>query len=299
GARVDVGVRDRGEGQGGRDDVHGDARAAGGAVEVRDGGGERVRTGRERRAEGRRAGAEDAVAARGPADGRAQVPVLRVEGGGGEGDVRAREDARARRRRGDRDHGGRRRDRHLDLRRGGRAVGVGDGRGEHVAPLGEEEGAGGAREERAVAVGRPTDPAADVAVEVVGGGRGELHRRARGRGGAVVRRGDAELGRRVRAAHADRDRGLAGEAVRVRDRGGDRVPADGEAVGADGRPGAERASHVGAPLHAGAQVAVLHVGRLPREADGEVGQVVDGALGRGRDPHHRGVCHDDGDVRLG
>src|SRR5205823_708963 len=169
------------EGQGRRDDVHRDARAAGGAVEVRDGGGERVRAGGERRAEDRRAGAEDAVAARGPADGRAQVPVLRVEGRGAEDDRLPDQQGRAVAWRGDGDRGCRRRDRHVDLRRGGRAVGVGDGGGEHVAPLGEEEGAGGAREERAVAVGRPADPAADVAVEVVGGGGGELHGRARGR----------------------------------------------------------------------------------------------------------------------
>ena len=77
------------------------------------------------------------------------------------------------------------------------------------------------------------------------------------------------------------------------------MPPDGEPARADGRAGAERAGEIGAPLDVGAQVAVLDVRRLPGETHGEVRHVVDGAVGRGGDAHHRRMRHDDGDVGLG
>src|SRR5206468_6869179 len=134
------------------------------------GGGDRVDAGRERAHRDRGAGADHAVAARGPDDRRGEGAVLDVGGRAREGDGGARLERRARGR-GDRDDG-RGVDRDGDHGVGGLAAAVGDRGGDGVR-AGRERARrdGPPRAERAVEAGGPGDGSGGGAV--LGGAGGE------------------------------------------------------------------------------------------------------------------------------
>src|SRR5439155_3477504 len=260
------------------------------------GGRERVDAARERARRDGGAGAEDAVTARGPGEAAREVAVLEVERDGreGQGVAGARDRHVGRAEDDDLRPGG---DVQVDLRAAGQGAAVRGGGGDDVRADRERARAEArARPERAVAVGRPADAGAEVAVDRVGGGRGE----GRGLGEedlGIVRRGRDRHGRRRLVADLEGDLGHARQVGEVGGPGGDRVHADREAADREARAAADRPVAIGGPGDRRRPIAVDRVAGGRREGDRL--PVREERAGWRSDRHHRRGVVEDGDVRRG